>query len=85
MVNIASKLSPDERCKTNKFFVELYFRPSILNNITNWKVFRGDEKILHFLHCEDTFKDIVIDQGYHDETLNKDMIPIALMSLHHLW
>lgn len=43
MDNIASKLSPNENLQTNKFLVELIFRPSIPDNITNQQVFEGDE------------------------------------------
>ena len=72
MANIASKSSLDENCKYNKFYIELIFMPSILDNITNWKVFEGDEQILHFLLCEDTFKNMVIYEGDHDEAINKE-------------
>lgn len=72
MDNIASKLSLDENYKSNNFFVQLIFRPSAPNNITNWSVFKGNAHILHFLHCEYTFKYIVIDEGYHDEEINKE-------------
>ena len=72
MANIASKLFPDENCKSNKFPFELIFRPSVPNNVINWQVFEGNEHIFHFLHCEDTFKDMVIDEVYHDEAVNKE-------------
>lgn len=36
MANIASKLSRDEKCTTDKYFVKLVFRPSILDKISNW-------------------------------------------------
>lgn len=62
----------DENCKTEKFSIELIFIPSILDNITNRQVFRGDEQIFHIIHCENTFKDTVIDNGDHDEEINKE-------------
>jgi hypothetical protein len=33
----------------------------IRDNITNWRVFEDDEKIIKFLHSKDTFKGSVID------------------------
>ena len=41
MANMASKLSLDEKLKTNKFLIELIFRPLILDNVTNWQVLWG--------------------------------------------
>ena len=35
MADMAFKLCPNEYLKTNKLLVELIFRPSIPNNITN--------------------------------------------------
>ena len=43
MENIACKLSPNENYKSNKFFIKLIFKPSVPDNVTNWKVFKGDE------------------------------------------
>ena len=45
----------------NKCSIELIFRPSLLENVTNFKVFDDDQKILEFLTNDDTFKDSVID------------------------
>jgi hypothetical protein len=67
--NVASKLFPTEGLSPNAFFVELLFKPSILENITNWRVFDDDQKIIHFLHMEETFQGEVIDKGTNDENL----------------
>jgi hypothetical protein len=41
--------------------VELLYKPSVPNNISNWKFFKGDEKIINFLTNQDNFKDLAID------------------------
>ena len=62
MASMAIKLSPDFRLKKNKCYVELIFRPSVPDNISNWQVFKEDEQILEVLHCEKTFKNVVIEE-----------------------
>ena len=49
LANIASKLLPYEDYSPDKFSVELIFRPSIPDNVTNWRVFNHDEDILNFV------------------------------------
>src|SRR5699024_3383888 len=51
--------------------VELIFRPAMPNNISNWQVFKDDEQIIEFFHCEKTFKNVVIDEKEHDELMNE--------------
>jgi ribonuclease HI len=43
LANVASKLFPVEGLSPNTFSVELLFRPSIPDNITNWQVFDEDQ------------------------------------------
>lgn len=50
--------------------VELIFRPSVSDNITNWRVFDNDQQIINFLHMKDTFQDVVIDEIQHEQDLN---------------
>jgi hypothetical protein len=69
LANVASKLLPTEGLSPNAFSIELLFRPSIPDNITNWRVFDDDQQIINFLHMEDTFQGAVIDEGTHDENL----------------
>jgi hypothetical protein len=61
LANEASNLCPSDDFSHDKFSVELIYRPSIPGNITNWRVLEDDEKIINFLHSEDTFKGPVID------------------------
>jgi hypothetical protein len=55
LANVASKLFPTEVLSPNSFSVELLFRPSVPDNITNWRVFDDDQQIISFLHMEETF------------------------------
>jgi hypothetical protein len=61
LATTASRLSPLEDYEASRFTVELLYRPSVPNNISNWKVFEGDEKIINFLTNQDNFKDLAID------------------------
>jgi hypothetical protein len=49
--------------------VEFLYRPSMPNNISNWKVFEGDEQIINFLTIQDNFKDLAIDDEVFQEQL----------------
>jgi hypothetical protein len=55
LANVTSKILPVEGLSLNEFLIELLFRPSVPNNVTNWRVFDDDKKIISFLHMEDTF------------------------------
>jgi hypothetical protein len=57
----ASRLSPLEDYEASRFTVELLYKPSVPNNISNWKVFEGDEQIIKFLTNQDNFKYLAID------------------------
>ena len=52
-----------------KFSVELIYRSSVPDNITNWRVFEDYEQIINFLHSEDTFKGSVIDNERNEALL----------------
>ena len=69
LANAASNLCPSNDFSHDNFFVELIYKPSIPNNITNWRVFEDDEQIINFLHSEDIFKGLVIDNKQHEAIL----------------
>ena len=62
LANVASKLIPSENFTPEFFSVELIFRPSIPDNIFNWRVFDNDTQVLHFLTNERIFKGILVHQ-----------------------
>jgi hypothetical protein len=49
--------------------VELLYKLSVPNNISNWKVFEEDERIINFLTNQDNFKDLAIDDEIFQEKL----------------
>ena len=61
LANVASKLLPTKGFLPNSFSVEMIFRLSIPDNITNWRVFDDDQQIINFFHMENTFQGVVID------------------------
>ena len=69
LANAASNLCPSDDFSHDKYSVELIYRSSIPDNITNWRVFEDDEQIINFLHSEDTFKGLVIDDEQHEALL----------------
>jgi len=66
LANVASKLLPSEDYSPDRFSVELLFRPSIPDNITNWRVFNHDEDILQFLTSEKSYDNQIIEENEHD-------------------
>jgi hypothetical protein len=51
--------------------VELLYKPSVPNNIANWKVFEGYEQIIDFLTNQEIFKDLSIDNEVFQENLGE--------------
>ena len=69
LANAASNLCPSDDFSHDKFYVELIYRSSIPDNITNWRVFKDDEQIIIFLHSKDTFKGSIIYDEQHEALL----------------
>ena len=66
----------------NKCSIELIFRPSLPEIVTNLRVFDDDQQILEFLTNDDTFKDSVIDDEEHQANLqNGNFIPKGVRTL----
>jgi len=69
LATAASRLSPLEDYEASRFTMELLYQPSVPNNISNWKVFEGDEYIVHFLTNQENFKYLDIDDEVFQEKL----------------
>jgi hypothetical protein len=69
LATTASRLSSLEDYEASQFIVELLYKPSVPNNISNWKVFEGDEQIINFLTNQDNFKDLSIDDEIFQDQL----------------
>ena len=67
MAIAASRLSPLEDYEAFQFTVEILYKPSMPKNISNWKVFEGDEQIINFLTNQDNFKNLAIDDEEFQE------------------
>ena len=66
----------------NKCSIELIFRPSLPEIVTNLRVFDDDQQILEFLTNDDTFKDSVIDDEEHRSNIqNENFIPKGVRTL----
>jgi hypothetical protein len=74
LATVASRLSPLEDYEASQFTVELLCKPSVPNNISNWKVFEGYEQIVKFLTNQDNFKNLAIDDDEFQE-LSTETVP----------
>lgn len=89
LANVASKLLPAEDCSPNRFSVKLIFRPSVLDNITNWRLFYHDQDILNFLTSDKSYDEQIIDEDDHDLQItlrnNENLIPKSVFKLENLY
>ena len=89
LANVASKLLPSEDYSLDRFSVELLFRPSIPDNVTNWRVFNHDEDILQFLTSKKSYDNQIIEENDHDlhikETPQENSIPKPVVKLEDLY
>ena len=89
LANVASKLLPSEDYSPDRFSVELLFRPSIPDNVINWRVFNHDEDILHFLTSDKSYNDQIIEESEHDlqmkEKHEENSIPKPVVKLEDLY
>lgn len=89
LANIASKLIPPEDYSLDRLSIELIFRPSIPDNITNWRVFNNDPDIVRFLTLEGSYNNQIIDEDQHDKQLeqgnNNNAIPKFVVKLEDLY
>ena len=80
LANVASQFIPLKNFEPNAFSLELIYRPSIPDNITNWRVFNDDEQIINFLTMEDTFKGSVIEEEQHHAEIKQESTEPPKMS-----
>ena len=83
LANTASRLIAPEGLSPQTFSIELMYRPSIPDNVTNWKVFDDDQQILDFLSSQDTFKGMEINKVDHEKSLSNpsNIIPKSVITL----
>jgi len=75
---VESKLIPSEDFSPDRFSIEIIFRPSIPNNVTNWRVFNNDADIVNYPTSEGSYEEQIIDEHKHDLEIkhNHDHNPI---------
>ena len=70
----------------NKCSIELLFRPSVPDMITNLRVFDDDQQILECLMNDETFKGAIIDDEEHQAELKFDkFIPKGVRTLERMF
>jgi len=69
LANAASRMS----LIRDRFTIEILYKPSILGNITNLRMFNDDQQILHFMANVDDFKDATIDDYEHECSLEEEV------------
>lgn len=76
----------------NIFSVEILYKPSITENITNLRFFDDDEQILHFMANIDVFKDASINEDVNEQSIQDttddskgNLIPKSVVSLKKLY
>ena len=78
----ATRLVPSN----NRCSIELLFRPSVPDMITNLQVFDDDQEILECLTNDDTFKGAIIDDEEHQAELKFDnFIPKGVRTLERMF
>ena len=83
LANTASRVIPLEGLSPKTFSIELMYRPSIPDNVTNWKVFDDDHQILEFLPAQNNFEGMPIDETNHEKSLfdPSNIIPKFVINL----
>jgi hypothetical protein len=69
LATAASILSPLEYYEASIFTVEILYKSSVPNNISNCKFFEGDEQIVDFLNNQENFRDLAINDEIFQELL----------------
>ena len=57
LANVESRLIPSEDFSLDKCSIELIVRPSIPDNLTNWRVFNNGADIVNFLASEGSYEE----------------------------
>ena len=89
LANVASKLIPSEDFSPDRFSIQLLFRPSIPDNIINWRIFNDNPDIVSFLTSKGSYTNQIIDKDQHDQQLQQDStnnaLPKSIVNLEDLY
>ena len=74
------------------FSIEIVYKPSVPENVTNLCISNDDQQVLEFMLNTDVFKDAVIEEEDHDQSLQKEKeerkgnpMPKGIVSLEKLF
>ena len=74
------------------FSIEIVYKPSVLDSITNLRVFDDDQQVLEFMLNTEVFKDVVIEEVDHNQSLQEaqgkrkeNPMPKGIVSLEKLF
>ena len=82
LATLAARLVPSN----NRCSIELLFRPSVPDMITNLRVLNDDQQILECLMNDETFKGAIIDDEEHQAELKFDnFIPKGVRTLEQMF
>ena len=65
LANVATRLS----LLRDNFSIEIIYKPSVPNNITNLYIFNDDQQILHSMEITNVFKYAAINEDDNDKAL----------------
>jgi hypothetical protein len=71
--NVESILIPSNIYCLLLFPMDLLYKTSIPDNVTNWRFFDDDHQIISFLHLKGNFKYSIIDECQHDQIMDTDV------------
>lgn len=88
LASVAAKMSP----LRDDFSIEIIYKLSVPDNITNLHVFYEDQQILYFMPNADVFKYAMIDEDEHEKEFQDatnaskgNLIPKCVVSLEKLY
>ena len=88
LANAAARFTP----LRDGFSIEIVYKPFVPENITNLRVFDDDQQVLEFMLNTEVFKDAVIEEADHDQTLQEEQekckenpMPKGIVSLEKLF
>ena len=67
-----------------RYDVEVKYRPSIPDNVKNWKVFEDDHEIKRFIETVDEFSSLHIDQDHDSESNPHIDVFLNKIANHHI-
>lgn len=67
LANAAARFTP----LGDGFSIEIVYKPAVLDNITNLRIFNDDQQILDFMTSAKVFKDAAIDEEEHERSLQE--------------